>query len=93
MQYSILTLQKWCEYAQHKVASPMKIVNAALTPYIDGISDTAVVVVLNNKKTTLCVLRPFETENVCVCIEVKAGDNLKMFLEGENDVDMLIKEV
>lgn len=92
MVYEVLTLQQWNEYSQEDMDSSINIINAALTPYIATSEETRVVIILNNERIVLCALKPFRVENKIINCKLNKGDSVTLFLEGENDVDLLIEK-
>lgn len=92
MAYDVLTLQRWNEYVQKNVKTPMTIVNAALTPYLDSLDETSVIAIVNGEKTVLCTLKPYQMENQVLNYKLEKENDVVLFLEGANEVDILIKK-
>ena len=91
MAYDVLTLQQLHEYKQKRVASRFEIVNAALNPYLDSPEPTKVIAVRNSRRVTLCELTPFLVENQYIGLVLEAGDQIELFIDGKNEVDLLIE--
>lgn len=92
MAYDVLTLQRWNEYVQKKVETPMKIVNAALTPYLDSLDETSVIAVTNGERIVLCTLKPYQVENKALNFKLEKENEIVLFLDGANEVDLLIEK-
>lgn len=91
MAYDVLTLQRWNEYVQKKVVTPMTIVNAALVPYLDSLDETSVVAVVNGEKTVLCTLKPYHVESKALNFRLERENEVVLFLDGANEIDLLIE--
>lgn len=91
MAYDVLTLQRWNEYVQKRVEKPMTIVNAALTPYVDSLEETSVIAIVNGERIVLCTLKPYQVENKALNFKLEKENEVALFLEGANDIDLLIE--
>lgn len=91
-KYEPLTLQKFCEYRQKETKSSIRLVNAALTPYLNSEEETTIVAIVNGERFELCKLKPFFSENKLLDFVVNISDSLILFIEGENDIDLLIRK-
>ena len=92
MTQSVFTLQRWNEYSQEETKSFICIKNAALTPSLVSYKDTSVIFLVNGERLVLCTLKPYSVENKSLDFIIEKGSSVAMFLEGENDVDMLLEE-
>ena len=92
MAQNVFTLQRWNEYSQKGMNASFCIKNAALTPTVISQEETSVVLIVNEKRHVLCTLKPYEAENRLLNFRLERGDSVVMFLEGENDVDLLVEE-
>ncbi|RVD90577.1 hypothetical protein TUBRATIS_29970 [Tubulinosema ratisbonensis] len=89
--YSSLTLQKWHKYTK-KLNKNITLVSLSLTPYLSNNSTTKIFIKIENNKTLLAELLPEKIENKILLYNLKKETKFTLEIEGENDVDLLIKD-
>lgn len=88
MPHHSLTLQQGKQYALPPSHQSFVIQNIALSKFVSN-ERSSVVLISNDTPTIICNLIPEKIESQSFNLPLQTGSDVKLFLVGENEVDIL----